>query len=153
MKRNFFWNRRLYAQGEWDDLLSNLVMLYSIYWYSDQLHLLLRKNQGMFPQTWHLLCSYTHIYFAHLSPHGWDLGPVLLMCDADVNRIVLTSCLWAWNSVFFFTDFGSQTEPVLTVSPVVDAFHFNCFFCFFSLSWMDLLILRLWRVISNLWRR
>lgn len=24
-----------------------------------------QENQVVFPQTWHLLCSYTHIYFAH----------------------------------------------------------------------------------------
>lgn len=141
MKRSF-WNRDVcvFIPRIQEDETISFKSVYAL------LHLLIlrsitpssQENQGMFPQTWHLLCSYTHIYFAHFVTIRLRSGPcindtVWYWCELYRSHLLSLSLKFR-----FLTDCGSQTEPVQTVSlPVVDVFHFNRFV--FS-SWKDFLI-------------
>lgn len=100
MKRSF-WNRDIFMFKEMKRSPWTLVMFYSIYWYSDQFHLLLRKTKVCFLRLG-TSCAAIFIFILHISsPYDWDLGPVLIMCDASANCIVITSCLSAWSWDFW----------------------------------------------------
>lgn len=89
-----------YVHGD-ETISLTLVVFYSIYWYSDQFHLLLRKTKVCFLRHG-TSCAAIFIFILHiLSPYDWDLAPVLIMCDASANCIVITSCLSAWSWDFW----------------------------------------------------